>query len=97
MFGWRNLLIGIAGCKVKRVHTTSFESSNNIAWLKNFVMYSFEHAAELSLVDVDIVLLILKNDLPILSLHLAEDDNIKSLAEICGVRNETKRKNLRDN
>lgn len=50
--------------------------------------------AELSLVDVDIFLLILKNDLPILLLHLAEDDDIESLAEMCGVRNETKRKNL---
>ena len=53
--------------------------------------------AELSLVDVDIFLLILKNDLPVLLLHLAEDDDIKSLAEMCGVRNETERKNLRDN
>lgn len=97
MFRWRNLLIGVAGCKVKRVHTASFESSNNIAWLKNFVTYPFEHVAELSLVDVDIFLLILKNDLPVLLLHLAEDDDIKNLAEMCGVRNETERKNLRDN
>ena len=94
MFGWRNLLIGIAGCKVKRAHTTSFKSPNNIAWLKNFVMYSLEHVAELSLVDADIFLLILKNNLCILSLHLTKDDNIESLAEMCGVRDETKRKNL---
>ena len=61
--------------------------------MKNLVTDPLEHVAELSLVDVDIVLLILKNNLPIL-LHLTKDDNIKSLAEICKVRNEAKRKNL---
>ena len=53
-----------------------------------------EHAAELGLVDVDIVLLILKNNLPLLLLHLIKDDNIKRLAEMCRVGNEAKRKDL---
>ena len=43
-------------------------------------MDPFEHVAKFSLVDIDIVLLILKHKFPILLLHLAKDDNIESLA-----------------
>ena len=66
----------------------------NVSGVKNLVMDPLEHVAELGLVDIDIVLLTLKNNLPILLLHLIKDDNIKSLAEMCRVENEAKRKDL---
>ena len=97
LFGGRGLGIGIAGSKVNRTHTTCCKSLNNIALLKNLVMDSPEHMAELGLVDADVVFLILKNNFTILSLHLAKDDNIERLAEMCGVGNKTKRKDLINN
>ena len=93
----RDLGIGIADSKVNRMHTTCCKSSNNIAWLKNLVMDLPEHMAGLGLVDADVVFLILKNNFTILSLHLAKDDNIERLAEMCGVGNKTKRKDLINN
>ena len=97
LFGGRDLGIGIAGSKVNRTHTTCCKSSNNIAWLINLVTDLPEHMAELSLVDADVVFLILKNNFTVLSLHLAKDDNIERLAEMCGVGNKTKRKDLINN
>lgn len=58
-------------------------------------MDPFEHAAEFGFVDFNIVLLILKHNFPILSLHLAKDDNIKRLAQMCRVRNKAEWKDLR--
>ena len=57
-------------------------------------MDSVEHVAELNFVDFDVVPLILKNYFPILLLHLAKDDNIKRLAEMCRVWDKAKRKDL---
>ena len=42
----------------------------------NLVMDPLEHMAELSLVDIDIVLLTLNNNIPILLLHLTKGDKI---------------------
>ena len=82
LFGGRGLGIGIAGSKVNRTHTTCCKSLNNIALLKNLVMDSPEHMAELGLVDADVVFLILKNNFTILLLHLAKDDNIERLPDV---------------
>ena len=69
---------------------------NNIAQLKNLFTDSLKHAAIFSLVNIEIVLLILGYNFPILSLHLAKDDNIERLAKVCGVGNITEREDLRD-
>ena len=69
--------MGIAGCKVKRAHTKSCKGLNNIAQLENLITDPLEHAAKFSFVDVYVALLIHKSNFPVLSLHLAKDDNIK--------------------